>query len=308
MKNKTALKVFENAEAAEMRTEAEEIFNLLDVRENTRRDYKARIGLFLKFLKENGLNRDTFLRFKRYLTERNDIKPATKNKYLASARVFLKELNRIGKLPADITQNIKSFTENKKHKKDGLSDREITTLMAHVKALPISPQTARIKALLSLFIFQGLRQIEVVRLDVSDIDFIRTTASIHGKGQDDKELIYLQPETINALKEYLTLNHIKDGALFVSQSNSNKNNRLSIRGLQKIVNDILCELDIKKNIHGFRHYFTTKLIKVYKGDLLEVSRYTRHKSLEMLQVYNDNIKAQADLPRFYGAFADVSFN
>jgi len=54
-----------------------------------------------------------------------------------------------------------------------------------------------------------------------------------------------------------------------------------------------------------RHYFTTRLIKTYKGDLLEVRQYTRHSSLEMLQIYNDSIKQQADLPRFYSAFEGV---
>jgi len=74
-----------------------------------------------------------------------------------------------------------------------------------------------------------------------------------------------------------------------------------------LVKDILNELGIDKSTHGFRHYFTTTLIKTYKGDLLEVAQYTRHKSLEMLQVYNDNIKREADLPRFYGAFNGISF-
>ena len=70
---------------------------------------------------------------------------------------------------------------------------------------------------------------------------------------------------------------------------------------------ILKELGIEKTTHGFRHFFTTTLIKTYKGDLLEVAQYTRHKGLEMLQVYNDNIKKEADLPRFYKAFKGVSF-
>ena len=43
------------------------------------------------------------------------------------------------------------------------------------------------------------------------------------------------------------------------------------------------------------------------GDLLEVARYTRHKTLEMLTVYNDNIKQKADLPRYYKAFGEVKF-
>ena len=74
-----------------------------------------------------------------------------------------------------------------------------------------------------------------------------------------------------------------------------------------LVKNTLNDLGIDKTTHGFRHYFTTKLIKVYKGDLLEVAQYTRHKSLEMLQVYNDNIKREADLPRFYRAFEEVKF-
>jgi integrase/recombinase XerC len=68
---------------------------------------------------------------------------------------------------------------------------------------------------------------------------------------------------------------------------------------------VLDELGIDKTTHGFRHYFTTRLIKTYKGDLLEVRQYTRHASLEMLQIYNDSIKQQADLPRFYSAFEGV---
>jgi len=74
-----------------------------------------------------------------------------------------------------------------------------------------------------------------------------------------------------------------------------------------MVKETLKQLGIEKTTHGFRHYFTSVLIKAYKGDLLEVARYTRHKSLEMLQVYNDNIKIQADLPRFYETFKEVVF-
>jgi hypothetical protein len=47
------------------------------------------------------------------------------------------------------------------------------------------------------------------------------------------------------------------------------------------------------------------MIKGYKGDLLAVAHYTRHKSLEMLQVYNDAINAEQDLPRYIGVFNEV---
>jgi len=289
------------------RAKAEKVFDLLDVKETTRADYKARIGLFITHTKTHGINRNSFLEFKRELAERADLSVATKNKYLTTASVFLKELNRIGSLPADITQNIKTFKQSKKHKRDGLNDEEITALTQRLHSYAITPTTARLKAILALLTLQGLRQIEVIRLDIKDLDFVAQTAFIQGKGQDDKEPINLHPETCKALQDYLKANKIADGALFTSQSNNSLHKRLTTRALRGIVKATLKELGINKTTHGFRHYFTTKLIRTYKGDLLEVAQYTRHKSLEMLQVYNDNIKRQADLPRYYEAFSGVSF-
>lgn len=286
---------------------AEQIFDLLDVSDNTRQDYKYRIGLFLDYVNATGLNRNSYLEFKRTLGSRTDLSVATKNKYLATAKIFLKELNRLGMLPADITQNIKTFTQSKKHKRDGLNDSEITLLVESMKQLPITPRNTRLKAMLTLLALQGLRQIELIRLDIKDIDFINKTAFIQGKGRDDKEAIFLHPETVRALKEYVTTNNIKDGALFTSQSNNNRNQRLTTKSIRDTVKQLLNSLGIEKTTHGFRHYFTTTLIKTYKGDLLEVAQYTRHKSLEMLQVYNDNINRKADLPRYYEAFNAVTF-
>ncbi len=288
---------------------AKKVFDLLDVSEATRVDYKYRIGLFLEFIQNNniGFNCNSFLEFKRALAERTDFAVSTKNKYLATAKIFLKELNRQGFLPADITQNIKTFSQSKKHKREGLNEAEMGLLAEKMRTIPHTPQNTRLKAILSLLTLQGLRQIEIIRLDVKDIDFISKTAFIQGKGQDDKEPINLHPEAIRALQNYLKSNGIADGALFVSQSNNNQKQRLTTRALRQIVKDTLKELGIEKTTHGFRHYFTTMLIKTYKGDLLEVAQYTRHKSLEMLQVYNDNIKREADLPRFYKAFSEVKF-
>lgn len=286
---------------------AEKVFDLLDVSEATRQDYKYRIGLFLTFTKERGFNTNSFLEFKRYLKDRTDLAVSTKNKYLATAKIFLKEANRQGALPSDITQNIKTFSQSKKHKRDGLNDEEIKTLADKLQELPETPQNTRLRAIITLLALQGLRQVEITRLDVKDIDFISQTALIQGKGRDDKEPINLHPEAVKALQSYLKSNKIADGALFISRSNNNHNKRLTTRTIRDIVKETLKELGIDKTTHGFRHYFTTKLIKTYKGDLLEVAGYTRHRSLEMLQVYNDSIKHKADLPRYYGAFSGVKF-
>lgn len=286
----------------ELLFQAGRIFDLLDVSETTSQEYKQRIKLFLLFLKRQGFNRNSFLEFKRYLKERVDYSVSTKNKYLASSRIFLKELNRQGLLPADITQNIKAFPHLKKHKRDGLNDEEIALLIGHIQAMEASPSTARLKALFSFLIYQGLRQCEIIRLKVVDIDLVQKTCFVTGKGRDDKELVNLHPETVRNVQVYLDTCRIADGFLFPSKSNKNLHGQMTTRGLRQIIKEVLIGLGINKNVHGFRHYFTTKLIQSYQGDLLEVARYTRHRSLEMLQVYNDGIKQKKDLPRYYETF------
>ncbi len=48
-------------------SKAERIFDLLDVKETTRTDYKSRIDSFLDFTSKHGVNRNSFLDYKREL-------------------------------------------------------------------------------------------------------------------------------------------------------------------------------------------------------------------------------------------------
>lgn len=291
--------------------EASRAFDLLPINETTRADYKARIGLYIDFINQHGMTRNTLLEFRGYLDGRTDYSVSTKNKYFTTAKRYTGVLHTAGLIPVDATKDIsgkdiKGFKQDKKHKKDGLTSDDITRLTNYLQGLdPTSPETARLRALFSLLMYQGLRQIEVTRLDVTDVDLKTAKAFIRGKGRDDKEPIALHPYTAEALTDYLQASGKKSGALFTSESNNSYNQRISTRGLRKVVTTVLDGLGIDNSVHGFRHYFTTTMVKHYKGDLLTVAHYTRHKSLEMLQVYNDAINAEADLPRYYEAFSEV---
>lgn len=287
---------------------ADDVFTTLDVSENTRSDYSYRIDLFLSVFKKQkySLAPQTFLEYKRFLQNKKEYSVSTKNKYLVAAKVFLSQYCKMYGLP-DMTTNVKSFSQSRLHKVEGLHEEEVQKIAEALSSLPSTPENLRKKAIVSLLALQGLRQVEIIRLDVSDVDFVNHTAFVQGKGRDDKEPIDLHPETEKVLKAYIKENKIGDGALFYSRSNNNKNQRLTTRSLRQIVKDLLNTLGIEKTVHGFRHYFTTKMIKTYKGDLIEVQQYTRHKTLGMLQVYNDRIKKKEDLPRYYSAFEGVSF-
>jgi len=291
--------------------DASKAFDLLPINDTTRADYKARIGLYIDFINKHGINRNSLLDYRRYLDNRTDYSVSTKNKYFTCAKRYTGVLHTAGLIPVDIAKDIsgkdlKGFKQDKKHKKDGLTKADINKLTTYLLELEPTTQNLRIKALFALFMYQGLRQIEVIRLDVTDIDIKNGKAFIKGKGRDDKEPIHLHPYTTQALDEYLKATNKRSGALFTSNSNNSLNARLTTRAIRKIVKQILDQLGIDNSVHGFRHYFTTVMVKHYKGDLLTVAHYTRHKSLEMLQVYNDAINAEADLPRYYKAFEGVN--
>ncbi|MDO8604372.1 MAG: tyrosine-type recombinase/integrase [bacterium] len=267
----------------------ENIFDGLDVSETTRKEYSARIGLFLSYVHARGFNQQSYLSFKRYLQARTDYSVATKNKYLATSRVFLRELTRRGKLPFDVTNNVKQFRQSKRHRREGLSDKEVQLLGMKLKSLPDTPRNSRLRALFSLLAFQGLRQIEIVRLDVADIDIGKGVAYIHGKGEDDKEPIYLAPSTVKALKAYLKAHKLTDGTLFRSMGNR-KTERLSTMTIKREVGELLAELGIEKTVHGFRHFYVTELLK--SMDVRDVRKFSRHRSLEMLMIYDDEISVK----------------
>jgi len=282
-----------------------EIFDSLDLSQATLADYRARLMPFLNFIENNGFDLNSFLEYKRFLRSRNDISVSTKGKLLTVARIFLKELSRQGLLPTDITQNIKSFSQSRKHKKDGLTDAEVARMGRYLRLLPKTPENARLKAIISLLTLQGLRQIELVRLNVSDLHLVRSVAYVQGKGRDDKEAVSLHPETVRLLRVYLASNKVADGALFTSNSNNSFRQRLTTRSLQRLVSEVFQKLGISKSVHGLRHYYATKLIRAYEGDLLQVARYTRHSSISTLQIYFDDVQAEADLPRYYQTFENV---
>lgn len=288
---------------AEVYNLALQLFENIDVSETTRKDYSYRIKDFIIFSSKSKNGSNQLLEYKRFLAKRNDITVSTKNKYLITAKIFLKEMYRNNLISTDLTVNIKSFSQDKKHKKFGLTQSEIEKIYEHLEELPDNKYTLRQKALFTLLAIQGLRQIEIVRLCLSDVNLNEKILFLRGKGQDDKEMIHLHPETVTTLQLYINCVGIKDGYLFFSYSNNRNHNKgLSTRAIKNIITEMFNELDIKRTVHGFRHYFTTKLLKSFKSDVVTVSKFTRHKSLEMLTVYNDNIKLKKELPKYYEAF------
>ncbi len=280
------------------------IFDSLDISEDTKQDYLSRLPQFLGFTNRNGISRDLLLDYKKYLRSRTDLNISTKNKQLAVARISLRELYRRGAISVDLSQGVKSFEQSNRHKVNGLSDDEVERICEHLRNVDDSFSIIRLRAIVSLLLFQGLRTVEICRLDVSDVDLVNATLLVAGKGRDDKESINLHPESVKALTAYIRSSCVKDGVLFYSLLGKRRHERLTTRGLRLIVTNLFEHLGIDRTVHGARHWYTTRLISEYKSDLARVAKYTRHRSLETLNVYNDSILTKQDLPKYYATFTE----
>lgn len=250
----------------------------LDIRESTRRDYLYRVQELVDFLQVNGLGENVLIEYKRYLDEKYQT-VATKKKYFNVARVVLKEFFRLAGRK-DFTIGIKGFRDDRLHKKVGPSDEEVKALLNSVK-------DPREKAMLFLFIYQGLREIEIVRLNVQDLDLENGIMMIHGKGRDDTEPVYIMDPVIPVLEFYIW-KFKPNRELFYSLSNNAKGKRLTTRAIQWMFKRIFNDHGIKTTPHGFRHWYTTYLIK-HLENLEKVRTFTRHKSVNTLAVYNDEV-------------------
>ena len=278
------------------------IFDTLDIQPSTKSEYQKRILKFLRFMETQTITRDLLLAYKQYLRDDNTLGVASKNKYLTTARIALREMYRQGLTPVDLSVGVSSFQQNIKHKVNGLTEEEVARICEYLQTQDGSFKSARLRALVSLLLFQGLRQIEICRLDFNDIDLANGTINVLGKGRNDKEHIHLHKTTIKALRSYSRASHVKYGPAFYSLNGRNKGQRLTTRGLRQIIQNLFNELDIEKTVHGSRHFFTTELVKHYKSDLTTVARFTRHNSLEMLTVYNDEIASENDAELLSKAF------
>lgn len=148
----------------------------------------------------------------------------------------------------------------------------------------------RARAIIGLMALQGLRTIEVHRLNVEDHDFSEHAMYVRGKKRN--RVIFLRDETEEAVQRYLRVRQqpIRDAGktpVFVAVGNRHGGHRLSRDGVREIVDYWLEEAQLKKpglSCHSLRHTFGTLLYEATK-DLRLVQEELGHASYETTTRY-----------------------
>lgn len=276
------------------------IFDSLDVRDDTRKQYHRDLTPFIQFLKSNEIDNpysNLMLDYKTHLRNRVDIKTTTKNRYLISVRIFFQQLYRLELLSKDYSVGVKGFKISSGLKKRGLKDSELELVLNELE----TTNDLRLKSIIYLFYFQGFRIGELTKVQIKDYNSDDMTLHIYGKSRDDYEVIDLHPSSVKTLNQYLKSEKLKSGYMFVSRSNNSRNNPLTTRSIRRMVDSFHRSLGFVLNPHSYRKTFTTKLVKSLPN-LMDVMKFTRHRSVQMIQTYYDSLEKESLLPIYYDSF------
>lgn len=161
-----------------------------------------------------------------------------------------------------------------------LTEIEIARMFAFCKNI-------REKTLLGVLAYTGIRNLELCRLKVTNIDFRNTTVFIKGgKGHKDG-LVFISPACLTVIREYLQQYPRKaEETLFFSIARNRRDDLLRTDAVRKIIKKISKRAGIKKRVwpHLFRHSLAMNMLA--KGsDIYSIREQLRHSYIDTTLIY-----------------------
>lgn len=266
----------------------------LDASEKTISTYTRSIAQFVNWSRDRGITQPTpqdIRDYRDYLSI--DHKPTSVNAYLMAVKQFYKFLEEQG-ITQNVAKNVKSIKlESDTFKKDYLTSNQARDLLNSIDRTTESG--ARDYALLSLMLTTGMRTIEIERADIEDIRTLGDSKALYyqGKGRTEKaKFKKLAPAVEQALRDYLSIRGATDsGALFVSDANRNRGERLTTRSISRIVKNRLKAIGLNSDrltAHSMRH--TSATLSLLNGSTLEeVQQMLDHRSISTTQIYSHHL-------------------
>jgi len=217
-----------------------------------------------------------------------ELAAATINRRLAALRSLVKIARTLGLVPWALeVANVKSqgYRDTR-----GPGDDGYRRLLAVLDRRP-APAVHRDRAAVRLLFDLALRRGEVVSLDVAHLDLDAGVVRVRGKGQTERVPLTLPDPTRAALAAWLAVRGTMPGPFFVNFDRARKGlgRRLTGRSLHRIVRELGEEAGLKEvRPHGLRHAAITAALDRTGGDIRAVQRFSRHRDVRVLAVYDDN--------------------
>ena len=256
----------------------------------TVRNYMNTLKHFIVWLKVpvEEVTPNTVLSFIDYLLDKR-LTPKTVNCYLDSIRGFYEHL--IYEENVRITNPVKRGYALRLSNPlpRYIRDEDIPLLFKRVKS-------KRDRAMFMLMLRCGLRVEEVAKLTLAALDLRRLQVFVYeGKGAKDR-VVYLSNDAYNALAEYLRQRpSSRAKRVFLVEKGRFKGKAISVRGIQKRMEQYAQESGLNVSCHQLRHTMATQLLNA-DADLSTIQDLLGHTRIKTTQRYCriSNLKVQRD--------------
>lgn len=213
---------------------------------------------------------------------------------LAALRIFFYAALKLGLLNTNPVEDIKA-PRNRNYNLDDIPYIPAGKLEYLFHLMPLdSEKNLRDKVIIALMAIEGLRTVEIHRMNEEDIDSSRQVIYIRGKGKN--ALIYLRSDTFALLEKYLQykdrekINYAENEELtpvFTSLSNNERGHRMNRRSIRRVIDSWLVKAGLKeknKSGHMLRHTCATLLYRETR-DIKAIQETLRHSSINTSSKY-----------------------
>lgn len=269
--------------------------------EDTLKNYFGQIREFLSWCKDNDfkplrLQEQHIILYRDFLIEKNS-KSTTIAAKLNSIRKFYHIAHKFHIIQDNPAEDVKAPRDPDAELIDipYLSAGKLEYLF---RSIPNETEKGlRDKVIIAFMAIEGLRTVEIHRMNEEDINVEQQTIKVHGKGKN--AMIYPRPDTFALLMRYLEsknrfrMNQNKRyktdevTPVFTSTSNNMYGHRMIRQAVRDAVNKWLAAADLKekgKAGHMLRHTCATLLYKETK-DLKQIQETLRHSNINMSSKY-----------------------
>ncbi len=224
------------------------------------------------------------LEYRTRLVERG-LSPATINRRLSALRSLVRLANTLGLVSWSLS--VKGVRTQALRDTRGPQLEGFRQLL---KAAASQPRTKAVRdtAILRLLHDLALRRGEVVGLNFESLDLTGDRLFIVGKGRTEPAPLSLPPQTKSTLLDWLAVRGTDPGPLFNSLDRARKGSGgLSGSGIHAIVKRLGSKAGVNTRPHALRHSAITTALDQTNGDVRAVQRFSRHKDIRVLTVYDD---------------------
>lgn len=230
--------------------------------------------------------------------------------YINSLRRFF-EWTEAVKLYPNIAKGVHAPKRAQQFRKQPLTVEQVGELLQYEHA----EKSPRDYAIINLLARTGLRCVEVVRANVSDITYKggRRVLLVQGKGRDEKDnFVILTDAAYLPIAAYLDARGPVDtnAPLFASESHNNAGGRLTTRAVSGIAKNGLKSVGLNNRVftaHSLRHTTAVNILRA-GGTLEQVQHTLRHSNPATTQIYTATLRDEQRLTNGGEALLDNLYN